>query len=432
MEQLADLSKPTITAMPTGYQLDYVPEGFQVNIARLYQDGRKALTGELQILHRNGQGDQLLHSSRIDLLSMNQQATLERELKKTVRGINHAQLVKDICTLTIHEYRRTDDIDLLGDEPEDMTTEYLLNPLLEKNQLTTLFAPGGSGKSYFADYLAVLVQYGVPGIGAYGFVPQGADVLYLDWEANRRDHAKRIFAIKTGLQCAKEGHIQYKHCDRYLPDIIDEIRNVVLAREIGLVIVDSQMAAAGFGYDQAGIAQAFYNACHSLKTTVLVIDHTTKSAMGAGADADNRATPYGSVVKFNRSRSVWEIDAYTRTESNVLEFALHHRKHNEGMLHKPLGIRITFENDAGTLKSVRFTAFDLTDNAHLTGKLKLQDRILNYLRECSGIPQSVQSIAEALNEDPEHVRPRLNQHKNRLFVAMGTGRDVVWGIKADE
>src|SRR5208283_3679689 len=121
--------------------------------------------------------------------------------------------------------------------------------------------------------IATLVQFNYPGIVSKecGFIPSAANVLYLDWEASFEDHQRRVWLIKKGLGISSEETFLYRFCSAPLTNDINSVQRIVSENDIGLVIIDSQMAAAGYGPDAAQVSSQFYNAIRSLKCTTLTI-----------------------------------------------------------------------------------------------------------------------------------------------------------------
>ena len=132
--------------------------------------------------------------------------------------------------------------------------------------------------------------------------------------------------------------------------------------------------------------------------------------------------PYGSVVKYNRSRSQFEIKKSQHVGDDFIELSLIHRKHNEGRLLKPIGIRIKFnENPDGQLESVTFESCNVADNPELSGTLSTRDRIIELLKR--GM-LDVKDISKELDITEATIRARLNENKC-LFKHFANG---CWGL----
>ena len=377
---------------------------------------------ELQFYLTNGASESLLHTTRVNLLATPTMSSLGKRLEKNSADIAWTDILTFITGKTLEIARRGEPAVPVGKKPETLKVEFQLAPILEKGQPTTIYAPGGSAKSYLADYIAVLVQLNVTGITDTidCLMPAAGDVLYLDWEASKADHDRRVWAIKQGLGIETEETFLYRFCSQPLVSDIHSIQSLVFENQIDLVIVDSQMAATGYGPDQAQVASQFYNALRSLRCTTLTLDHVSKE------DWKNSGSvgPYGSVVKYNRSRSQFEIKKSQNAGEDFIELSLIHRKHNEGKLLKPIGIRINFnENTEGQLESVTFESCNVADNPELSGTLSLSFQILNLLRNGSF---TVKEIAEQLERGADTIGRTLRRMRtNNQVVKLEDDR---WGL----
>ena len=285
-----------------------------------------------------------------------------------------------------------------------------------------MFAAGGKGKSIIADYFAVLVQHGVASPGNLPFVPLGAaNVLILDWEGDVETHRRYITAIKRGLNITDYSFIAYRRLDNPLAQVIESIRVEVAARQIELVIIDSQMAATATGsrsMSEAQQASEYYNLIRSLHCSTLTIDHITKASM---SNTDGTETPYGSVVKYNRSRSQFELRLPDDEEDkDDKEYALIHRKFNLGRKQKPIGIACNFTNEGDTLIKIEYGAIDLSKSLSLLRVLPRRTRLIQALKEAG--KASIKELAEAVGE-PENYEKVAVQLANdkKTFVRLSDG-----------
>ena len=378
---------------------------------------------ELSFFSGNGTDQVLLDQNTINLLSPRTKDAQARKLEKLRADIPWDDALTWITHLTMEIARQSEPPRPVGKKPETMKVEFQLLPILERNQPTTIYSPGGYAKSYLAAYIACLVQFNCKGITYLGkdWTPTPGNVLYLDWESSFRDHARRVWAVKQGLGITTEETFEYLFCHQPLIADVRNIQRLVIEKKISLVIIDSQMAASGYGPDASQISSQFYNALRSLQCTTLSLDHVSKAEWGKMLDADSLG-PYGSVVKFNRSRSQFEIKKSQTAGEDFIELALIHRKHNEGRLLKPIGIRIEFHNNPdGELGKVTFKACDMSDNPELSKVQTLKDRLTGIL---AGGSISLKELVETLDKPETTVRATLNRHKD-TFVNLGKE----WGLR---
>ena len=387
--------------------------GLRVLAERITDEGY----AELRFYSVKGKDKSLLHTTRVNLMATTSMNSLAKRLEKNSQDIPWTDILTYITGKTMEIARRGEPVVSVGKQPETMMVEYQLTPILEKGQPTTIYGPGSSAKSYLADYIAVLVQFNILGItdSKSSWMPIAGNVLYLDWEASQADHDRRVWAIKAGLGIDSEETFLYRFCSQPLASDIHSIQSLVSENDIGLVIVDSQMAATGYGPDPAQTANQFYNALRSLKCTTLTLDHVSKEAW----KSPDSVGPYGSVVKYNRSRSQFEIRKSQNAGEDFIELSLIHRKHNEGKLLKPIGIHINFNQDSGgQLESVTFESCDVADNPVLSKTMTIKDQLISELKPG---PEDLTNLSDALGKSADTLRAVLNREK-RTFIKIPDGR----------
>lgn len=232
-------------------------------------------------------------------------------------------------------------------EPSENTeVEFLLKPLLPKRHPTLLFAPGGTGKSFVAMYIAMLVQNGLT-FSEETQEPQ--EVLYLDWEVDKHEANRRFGMFKLTFPDMDLNYPLYKRCELPLKDEIDDILQATVENDVGLIIIDSAAPAVGGDINDAHKVLGFFQAVRQLTTTgasVLILTHISKN----DKKEENRS-PIGSVFFENLSRLTWELRA-EMPEKATFDFALIPRKSNFGKM-EPIGLRAVFQFDG-----VYFTTID--------------------------------------------------------------------------
>ena len=234
--------------------------------------------------------------------------------------------------------------------------EMLFEPFLVKNAPNIFFGKGGGGKTYTCLRLALSLSSGKEFMG---FLPKNkVKTLFLDYEDNAATFSDRIYRLCSGglnLDLADvHGQIRYMSARGIpLPDLLQVLKKEIKDHGIGLLIVDSAVAACGGAPESAELAQRYFNALARLGITSLTIAHETKS--------ENHAYPFGSVFWYNFPRSIWNVrsvhdekDEDDSTEPNgeqatpsvsVIETGLFHRKANNGPKFRPIPLRIRFDDD---------------------------------------------------------------------------------------
>jgi hypothetical protein len=412
------VNKPHVTEGIGFIEYAFVEEGIRVVAEQFSDDG----VTELSFYSVNGSEELLLYMSKVNLLSVQTMNALTLRMEKHCPDPPWADMLTFIQGKTMQIARRGSPAVPVGKRPPSMRLEYQLEPILEKNQPTTIYGPGGHAKSLLAAYIACLVQFNIIGMANSNscWRPATGNVLYLDWESSQEDFNRRIWAIKQGLGISTENTLLYRFCSQPLVNDIREIQRMVYGNNIDFIIADSQMAAAGYGSDPSQVSSQYYNALRSLERTNLTIDHVSK-AEWSKINGSNSQGPYGSVVKFNRSRSQFEIKKSQDTDDNSLEIAMVHRKHNEGKLLKPIGIRISFHYKLkDELDKVTFSPCDIVDNPELSNSASARDRIVQVLRHGK---LEVKAISDQLQIPEPTIRARLNDNK-QLFKHFEDG----WGL----
>ena len=317
----------------------------------------------------------------------------------------------------------------MGNKPETMNLDWRLFPILQDGEPTTIFCPGGIGKSYLATYVACLVQFDYVGFtdapDSKVWAPKQGNVLYCDWESTHRDHERRTWAVKRGLGIDNEDAFFYLPCDQPLSVLVPAIQDIIHKNGIALVIADSQMAGADFGPDMAQNATRYYNALRQLGTSALVLDHVPKAAMGASPDT-NSTGPHGSVVKANRARQAYELTKHQLPGQGFTDLTMKHCKNNEGPLSPDFGIKITWvtDKDTGHLDKTVFSTFNVEDHPVLSTAQPTWKRIWDILE---GGAITTKELAELLPDKTEaNVRAVLSQYKDK-FVKLDGDR---WGRRA--
>ena len=375
--------------------------------------------GNAQIRIWAGEGEMLvgLAFQHINLMSQRAISALVRELAESHPVVsNWRDIIKNVAWRTVKATGSINPVQTVGGQPETMRQEFRLFPIIHEGEPTTIYCPGGVGKSYLAVFCACLVQFDYAGFtdAANGktWAPRQGNVLYLDWEASHRDHLRRTWAVKRGLGIEGEGTFRYLSCEQPLSMIVSDVRAIVERYQIDLVVIDSQMAASDFGPDLAQNATRFFNAVRQLQCSTLILDHVSKAALQVPDDA-NSAGPHGSVVKANRSRQQFELKKHQVPGQAYTDLALIHRKNNEGPLADEVGIRITFVNDQnGHLDRVTFTSFDVAEHPVMSSTLPLWRRLSDAL---DGATLTTKDLQEILADKSEHtIRTTLNRYKDKF------------------
>lgn len=295
---------------------------------------------------------------------------------------------------------------------------FLLRPLLLKDMPTMVFADGGTGKSYLALLVSMLV--GFPWVdNPFRFkVPdQPTTTLYLDWETDENTTKYRLQRICRGMDQPKPP-LEYRHCSRSFILDLAAIQRHVMESKAGLVIVDSLGMACGGDLKEQISATTFFQCLRELRVSSLLLTHVSKDEMR------KTKTAFGSVYFQNHARSVWEMSGVLSRDGDdgaTINVGLFQRKHNEMAVARPLALGIEFNN---ILETTVFHPANLGDLPDLRDKLTLKDQLRELLK--SG-QLSVTQLADETGKKEDAIRMTLNRYK-AMFVKVGND----WGLRTKD
>jgi hypothetical protein len=410
------ISDPIVIKTITGYDFTWKDLNILIKIERLTDDA------EAIIVIKDLNNNRILHTSKINLLATRSLTELANRLNKSkqISWETMLSIIANRCFDSLTDGGETVNID---QEPKNMNIEYLLEPLIPIGEPVTIFAAGGKGKSIFADYIAVLIQHGYAAQNDLPIFPQKVNVMYLDWEADAEIHRRYITAIKRGLNITDSTYIAYRRLDYPLAQINDNIRAEISKLNIGFVIIDSQMAATASGrpgLTEAQVASEYYNIIRSWGIATLTIDHITKTGM---KDSDDNVAPYGTIVKYNRSRSQFELRLDEGDDDDHKEYALIHKKFNLGRKLKPMGFSVDFSNNGHGLEEITFKAISLAENPTLNKTMTKTDRVIAAIKHFKG-QAAAKDIAEYLGSDTDEDIKSITSilaNKKKYFIQLSRG-----------
>jgi hypothetical protein len=364
---------------------------------------------------------------RIKLYDRNDRKQLARDLKDKCTSdiaLDWDSMLDYVIADITRAIRQPPEVINIDDEPENKAVEYTLEPILIKGQSNSIFCPGGFGKTTLADSFCVQLTHNVA--SPAGFVPGTGEritCLYADYEGDAETHKRYVSAIEEGLGLTEHLAIPYISCYKPFFQYVELIRELVERYNIELLVVDSIMAAtAGYptGMNEAQIASSFFNDLRSIGITSLGLDHATKADMREGG---NNSTPYGSIVKYNRCRNLWEIKMdESFVDSEHREFSLFHKKHNLTQKHPAIGVSVDYINKGDILESITFSHLDIADNAELSKKsLTKKQRAVNAIKAMGG-SATIKEVAEYLEEPDNEKSIGVMLSKNKKdFVKIKEG-----------
>ena len=397
------ISPPEVKSVGDVYELHWQNERVYMRIDHIAEGD--SITGEFNIsLNGKDNKQEHLYQSRINMLSSQGKKSLSDALHKR-HDLEWETLIEQACYRTIEAFRSGDPVLGIGDMPKREKPKYRLYPWIIEDGMTSMYGFGGSGKSYIAGFIVVMIQTGTHLIG---FHPIQGNCLVLDWESCQEDWDERIKAIASGMGMLTP-LILYKRCYRTLSSDILEIQKIVLTENVKLVVIDSVGMASELTSEYHTSAIQMLRAARSLGVSVLLIDHKTK-----------QNELFGSIYKMNEVRSAFEIKSVAEAGGNTMDISIKHTKINNGALTKPLGLHIEFKGTEDSTEQATFSRVEITDIPELAKEEPLWIQIRADLKRG---PMTVEALSEDLGVEEASIRTNLNRHKE-TFVKTEKG----WGI----
>jgi DNA-binding transcriptional ArsR family regulator len=368
---------------------------------------------ELSFYLKNGSAEQLLHTTRVNLLATPTMNSLAKRLNEGASAIPWTEVLTYVTGKTIQIARRGEPVkEIWASEEDTLNAIYLLEPLLYLNHPTVIFGDYGSLKSLFALAIGYIVQlpYSDNNLGL--ITPKESTIcLYLDYEDDPLNFRKRWSAIEKGFGIEAAMPILYRRMTTPLADSVESLQSTIVDKDIKLLIIDSLGPAARGNLNDPEPAIKYHEGLRKLGITSLTIAHNAKDPI-----TRNR-TIFGSVFFTNLARSVWECKAEQEIGEDEAIISVKNTKANLSKKHLPLGYRFTF-----TDKSIAIAKIDLKDTG-LSGELPLRLQIKNLLKQGS---LTIQSLSEQLDSKADTIGRTLRRMREAEQVVKLD--DGTWGL----
>lgn len=392
----------------------YEPRGKGVRLAvDFISRHRDELTGEITVATTLPGMAKHLHQARFNLSSTTSRTSLAKHLvTKTPDGtISWDDLLEQFCAAVLRSERRTNPIVRVGrldfgPEPPDTVER-----ILPSGMATQLFAPGKTGKGWLAWGMAVAVE---TGWSFAGLKTVKGHVLYLDWEDNPKRANQRVQMVARGMGLPEIPEMAIKSMNGPMRHSVNELARDIDADGFTMLIIDSAQKAIGAGTEyqsyESGAAQMF-EAIRLLgdDLTILMIDHVNKTDARGGRE---RAQAYGSVMKTNWVRNVWEVRKDQNEGEKISQLGLYHIDSNHSELFKPFGLLLDFQ----TPGEVHIRQDDMETSDRLSATLSVADRCARALRFG---PLSLKEIADRVESSQDTCRVTMSRDKERFHELPG-------------
>lgn len=296
-------------------------------------------------------------------------------------------------------------------EPEPMT--FIVEDFVPENYPTLVFGDGGQGKSYIMLYLATAVAIGKAFLGR---ATTKGNVLYVDFELDKNEQARRGYKVARGLGLDKppDGLFYYSPLGQEgqagsLNVIIESLAQSIKEHNITLTIIDSFGAAVAGDPESGKDVIALFQRIRRLGT-LIILDHQSKRISG---EKYTDKTAFGSVYKTNLSRNIWQVQRLPDNDAeNELKLALHHKKSNFGPIRDTVALKAVF-GDAFTLEEVEI-------DESFADALDIKMKVYLAFKELGRATAA--DVAEHTGENERTI-------KNKITVLKGEGRLIDTGEK---
>jgi hypothetical protein len=403
---------PTLQRAAGVFQLTFMDEFIDVRVDRVLENSSFQTSCELNIYSRRPtQTGLILGKKRINLSSAQTVNSTAKLLTARMPDVEWDVLVEWVCRTVIDGYRQGDPVIHLPDHTASEALRMRIDPYIQEKQHSLLFGAGGSGKSWLAMYMSILVCTGEANIDLH---PEPGRVLYLDYETDSDTVWHRVNMITAGLQTPisiPEG-FYYRNMTHTVIADAQEIQKMVLDLGIDFIVIDSAAGATGALLDDTLVNQ-YFNVIRELNVTALTIAHIAKTAT-------DMTKAFGSTYWDARPRSCVRADS--SNEPGVRSFAMQltHTKSNNGQFIKNRAYELVFEDG-----SVNFKYASLLGVPEFAESLTLGQRITNALKRGG---MTAREIAEDLDAKYDSVRITLDRFRGDIYEVVGQkGPAAVWG-----
>jgi hypothetical protein len=278
------------------------------NLVASYSDFRFIFTGvrvnadkieaSLKIMYK----DSLLFYSRTELMDIQRRWQLARHLSYLMKNIAWDEILTVVFTKAIAKLYKYEPPEKL--EPTDVRQHYWVPPVFA-DPYTLIFSSGGSGKSYLALYLSLLIQNGQDDL--FLELDRPYNVLYLDWETSKEDISRRYTLLTNTYDDVKWESPYYRNVSFPIKMIYDELLTDIVNYDIKLIVIDSVVPAIGGSIINADAVGEFFSILKQFYrvngTRTLLLTHVSKKSK----ETEQEKSPIGSVYFENYPRLVWEL-----------------------------------------------------------------------------------------------------------------------------
>ena len=208
MNQESNLYEFQSTGSNGIYDLTWPNLHISAHVAYMKQDGSHETKGEVTFISMRPTTSGHLRNGRLNLTSPSSKKQFAKSLTEREDQLDWDQVIEQLCVDVLRKWRSGSPVMKIdGNVDVEAQRKWLVNPICELGHPTVLYAPGSTGKSFMAQYIATLVD---AGISHNGLHVEPANVLYLDWETDVRELGSRVTLIRRGLGLDGASSIWYR------------------------------------------------------------------------------------------------------------------------------------------------------------------------------------------------------------------------------
>ena len=405
---------PIITAQIGGYLLDFKDSGVVVKVGRLDVHKSGKVTGELTI--RIGEYTKLPPSD------FNFSADKTRGMTAKSLGMKYPDDKVDWVELFDYLAEKVQELARQGDpvkeiwaEDDAEPPEFLVDPIIYKNQSNIIYGEKGVLKSSLAYALGMCMTLPWHDNPLELKVPDRPIIsLVLDWETDEKIFKWSLSRLKRGMGIP-DVSLQYRRCYLPLSEQLEEIEKIIDDKKVNVLIIDSLAAAASGerGELNSQSALSFNMALRKLNLTSLIIAQTSK-------DPEGKKTILGSGIFTYYARNIFELCKSEDMDSNRVHSAMFHRECNLGQKHKPIGFCMEFQGKHGPLSITR----ESVTVSEFIGKVNDTNAVADAVKD--GL-KSVKDIAEITGLKESSIRTYCGRLEVKGKMVKVGDR---WGLKS--
>jgi len=332
---------PQITATVSGYIFSWEKERLIAEISRIHNHNDGRVTGEIAISTTAPGYSPHLHQAQFNFSASRSRNELGRILDERYGKLaDWSTLLEQLCFYTLERMRRGEPVVVLQPGDEIKPPEYLLEPLILKNNPVIIFGDPGSAKSTMALILSQIMAHPDDNFGL-DITPPSHDVkcLYLDYETDEDTLKWLLTKLQRGMGLPRAA-LPYRRCAMPLAQDLDQIHRHIHDTGAEVIIIDSLGLACAGDLKDPQVALAFFSALRQIRITSLILAHTAKNP------ETKKKTIFGSVFFEAQARSIWEVWKRQDVGEDEMDIALFNRKPPPFQkLFPPVGMHIDFGLD---------------------------------------------------------------------------------------